>query len=48
MRRVIAGVPSGRIRACVRAEPMCRVISGGSVTSGSPSVNRTSISLVRV
>ena len=40
--------PRGRIRAWVRAEPMCRVSSGGSVTSASPSDSRTSSSLVRV
>ena len=50
------GGPSGRIRARVRAEPMCRVISGGSAHSGLPrrsarragGASRTSASLVMV
>jgi hypothetical protein len=46
--RAIGDPPRGRIRAWVRAEPMCRVISGGRVMSGSRGDNRTSSSLVRV
>ena len=46
--RAIGDPPRGRIRAWVRAEPMCRVISGGKGMSGSRGDSRTSSSLVRV